>query len=171
MLRPAAASALAVIAAAGAAAAQDEARWGPVAEQLGIGSAICPATMPGDENIVCAVVLCEEGALTIGVLGFGGDGGSENGSEGSSDGGAGEQPAFPGEIAVDGESVEREMQSRVVMEDFLHVRTRVDPDEPLWRRLRAGNRLSLSSSPEGDPLDYPLRGSAVELDRVAAGCR
>jgi hypothetical protein len=167
MLRPAAAAALAVIAAVGAAAgtaaaeevADDGTRWGPVAEQLGIGSAICPATMPGDENIVCAVLLCEEGSLTLGVLGAG------IGTDG------GEKPAFRGEIAVDGEGLERDMQSRVVMGDFLHVRTRVDPGEPLWRRLRAGNRVSLPSSPEGDPLDYSLRGSAVELDRVAAGCR
>jgi hypothetical protein len=57
------------------------------------------------------------------------------------------------------------------MQNLLHVRTPVDPGEPLWRRLRAGSRVSLSSSPEGDPLDYSLRGSAAELDRVAADCR
>lgn len=151
MLRLAAAAALAVIA-AGAAAAQEGARWGPVAESLGLGSGIC---LDG-EDIVCAVVLCEGGALTLGVLGTGH---------------SGEQPAFRGQVAVDGQSLERDMQSRVVMDDFLHVRTPVDPGEPLWQRLRAGNALKLSSSPDGTPFDYSLRGSAAELDRVAAACR
>lgn len=153
MRRGAAAAALAVLAAAGTAVAQDAARWGPVAENLGTGSGIC---LDG-ETIVCAVVLCEEqGALTLGVLGT---------AQG------GEQPDFRGRAEVDGQAFERDMRSRVLMQDFMHVRTPVEPGEPLWQRLRAGSRLALSSSNEGDPLDYSLRGSAAELDRVAAACR
>jgi hypothetical protein len=137
-------------------AAQHEARWGPLAEGLGTGSGICV----DGESIVCALVLCEDGATTLGVLdtGRGGDAG-------------GEQPAFRGRIEVDGQSFEGDMQSRMVMQDFLHVRTPVRPGNPLWQRLRAGNRLALSSSPDGEPVDYSLRGSAAELDRVAAACR
>lgn len=138
--------------ATGWAAAQGEPRWGPVAEELGVGSGVC---LDG-EDIVCAVVLCEEGALTLGVLGTGH---------------GGPQPAFRGQIEVDGEAVERAMESRVVMQEFLHVRTPVEPGEPLWQRLRAGSRLSLTSSPDGTPPDYSLRGSAAELDRVAKACR
>ena len=152
----AAAAALAVVGADGAAAAEDAARWGPVAEALGTGSGICRANENGGANIVCAVVLCEDGALTVGVLGTGH---------------GGDQPAFRAPIEVDGEIVEREMQTRTVMQDFLHVRTPVEPGEPLWQRLRAGNRLALPSSPDADPLDYSLRGSSAELDRVAAACR
>lgn len=155
-----AAAVVAMVSAVSLAAAQDVSRWGPVAENLGLGSGIC---LDG-EAIVCAVVLCEDGgALTLGVLGTG------DGTGGGTSGG-GEQPAFRGEIAVDGQAVERDMQSRVVMGDFLHVRTPVEPGEPLWQRLRAGNRLSLSSSASGDALDYSLRGSAAELDRVSADC-
>jgi hypothetical protein len=170
MLRLAAAAALAALPAAAqdgaapdgaahAGAAQDgvareEASWGPVAEELGIGSGICLDT----ENIVCALVLCEDGALTVGVLGTA----TETG---------GELPAFRGQLEVDGKTVERDMQSRVVMGDSYYVRTPVEPGDPLWQRLRAGNSLVLSSAPEGEPLDYSLRGSAAELDRVAAGCR
>ena len=146
----------AALLAAVSAAAQDGARWGPVAEDLGTGSGVC---LDG-ETIVCAVVLCEEGKLTLGVLGTGHDAGQ-----------GGEQPAFRGQVEVDGEAFERDMQSRLVMQDLLHVRTPVDPGEPLWRRLRAGSRLTLSSSASGDALGYSLRGSAAELDRVAAGCR
>jgi hypothetical protein len=152
MLRLAAAAALAAL----PAAAQDAARWGPVAESLGLGSGICPASEDRGETIVCAVVLCEEGGLTLGTLGTGH---------------GGEQSPFRGRIEVDGQAIDRDMESRVLMQDFLHVRTPVEPGEPLWQRLRAGSRLALSSSPDGDPLDYPLRGSAVELDRVASGCR
>jgi hypothetical protein len=149
------AAALTVVAAAGTAGtagAQSEARWGPVAEGLGAGSGICV----DGEDIVCAVVLCEGGALTLGVLGSGH---------------SGEQPAFRGRIEVDGQVFERDMESRPVMDGFLYVRTPLEPGGPLWQRLRAGNRLSLSSSPEGGPLDYSLRGSAKELERVAAACR
>jgi hypothetical protein len=158
-MRLLAAAALTVMAAGmsgGITGAQSEARWGPVAEGLGAGSGICLDPKDGGETIVCAVVLCEGGTLTLGVLGTGK---------------SGEQPAFRGRIEVDGEGVERDMESRPVMEGFLYVRTPLEPDEPLWKRLRAGNRLSLSSSPEGEPLDYSLRGSAKELERVAAACR
>jgi hypothetical protein len=159
-MRLLAAAALTVAAAAGTGAgtgagtvgAQSEARWGPVAEGLGTGSGIC---LDG-ENIVCAVVLCEEGALTLGVLGTGH---------------SGEQPVFRSRIDVDGQIFEREMESRGVMEGFLHVRTPIRPGEPLWRGLRAGSKLALSSAADAEPLGYSLAGSAVELDRVAAACR
>jgi hypothetical protein len=157
MLRLAAAAALAALPAAAQdgtvqEGAQDGARWGPVAEELGLGSGICLDT----EDIACAVVLCEEGALTVGFLG-----------NGRSD----DLPAFRGQLKVDEETVERDMESRAVMEDSYYLRTPVEPGDPLWQRLRVGSSLQLSSSPEGEPLDYSLRGSAAELDRVARGCR
>ena len=136
--------------AAFAAAAQDGPRWGPVAESLGTGSGIC---LEG-ADIVCAVVLCEDGGLKLGVLGKGG----------------GEGPDLHGRIDIDGQVVERDMEGRLVMDGLLYLRTPVQPGGPLWQRLRAGSRLSFSS-PEGDPLEYSLRGSAAELDRVEKACR
>jgi hypothetical protein len=140
--------------AAFAAAAQDtppESRWGPVAENLGAGSGIC---LDG-EDIVCAVVLCEKGALALGILG------TDQSAE---------QPAFRGRIDVDGQAVERDMQGQALMDSLVYVRTPLDAGEPLWRQLRAGNRLSLPT-PDGDPIDFSLRGSSAELQRVASSCR
>jgi hypothetical protein len=152
MRRLVAAAALAALPAAAQDGAQDGARWGPVAEALGAGSGIC---LDG-ADIVCAVVLCEESGPTLGILG--------NGQDAA-------QPSFRGRIDVDGKAEEREMKSRRVMDGFLHVRTPLEPGGALWQRLRAGSRLALTYSPEGQPLEYTLRGSAAELDRVRAACR
>ncbi len=150
-MRLAAAAAAGLAAFAAAAQEVPEPRWGPVAESLGTGSGICR----DGEDILCAVVLCEEGTLALGVLGTGL---------------AADDPGFRGRIDVDGQAVERDMQGHALKDDLVYVRTPLQTGEPLWRRLRAGNLLSLSTS-DGGPLDFSLRGSAAELERVAAGCR
>ncbi len=146
-----AAAAAGLVAFAAAAQEAPEPRWGPVAERLGTGSGIC---LDGDD-IVCAVVLCESGTLALGLLGTGRPS---------------DEPAIRGRIDVDGQTVERDMQGQALNDDLVYVRTPVEAGEPLWRRLRAGSQLSLSTS-DGDPHDFSLRGSAAELERVAAGCR
>ena len=132
--------------------APPEPRWGPVAEELGVGSAICT----GDETIVCAVVLCRDGALSLGLIGTGDEA---------------VQPPFAGTVEVDGETFSREMTSAMLNDSVLHVGTPFAADDPLWARMRAGSTARIFDAEGEEAREFSLRGSAAELDRVAAACR
>ena len=134
------------------AAAQVESRWGPVAENVGTGTAICTDA----ETVVCAVVLCRDGTLSFGLIGIDPEGA--------------EQPAEVA-IEVDGQTFSREMTGGLVSDAVVHLGTPIAIDDPLWARLRAGRVVRIADRAGQEAREYALRGSAAELDRVAAACR
>jgi hypothetical protein len=144
----AAAAALAAV----PAAAQDISRWGPVAEDLGTGSAICTQDVP----VVCAVVLCRGGALSLGLMGVVYDE---------------PEPVFEVGIEVDGQTFRREMTGDEIGGDVLYIGTPLALDDALWAGLRAGQAVRFHDAEEAEAREFSLRGSAAELDRVASACR
>ena len=138
--------------AASPAAAQDVSRWGPVAEGLGVGAAICTQEAP----VVCAVVLCRDQALSLGLMGV------EYQET---------PPSLEVGIEVDGRMFRREMQGSELGGDVLFIGGSVTVDDPVWARLRAGRTVRFHDREDEDAREFSLRGSAAELDRVAAACR
>jgi hypothetical protein len=134
------------------AGAQDEARWGPVAEEVGIGTAICA----DHQTVVCAVVLCRDGALSFGLIGIDPEA-TENAAEAA--------------IEIDGETFRREMTGAPIKDGFVHLGTPIRVGDPLWASMRAGRAMRIADRAEAEARDYSLRGSAAELDRVAGACR
>lgn len=144
----AAAAALAVL----PAAAQDISRWGPAAEHLGVGAAICTQDVP----IVCAAVLCRESELSFGLMGV------EYEST---------TPSLEVGVEIDDRMFRREMQGSELEDEVLFISAPVTVDDPLWARLRAGETLMFHDREGEDAREFSLRGSAAELDRVASACR
>ena len=140
-----------LVAAASVAAAGDT--WGPMSDALPPGTAVCN---DDGERIVCAVLMCEDGRLTFGVFGTGHDG---------------ELEPTKGDVSVDGESVERRMQSRIIGDNFLHIRTPIAANEPLYGRLRAGSEVEISIRAARIKEAYPLKGTSDEFARVSEECR
>ena len=133
-------------------AAQDISRWGPVSEGLGVGGAICTQEGP----IVCAVVLCREGILSLGLMGVEYD----------------DPPAsMEVGVEVDGRMFQRELQGSELGNDVLYIGGPVSVDEPIWGRLRAGRTVRFHDREGEEAREFSLLGSADELDRVAGACR
>jgi hypothetical protein len=134
------------------AAAQDISRWGPVSEGLGVGGAICTQEDP----IVCAVVLCREGALSLGLMGVEYED---------------MPPSLEVGVEVDGEMFRRELRGSELGGDVLYIGGPVSADEPIWGRLRAGRSVRFHDRDGEEAREFSLRGSADELDRIARACR
>ncbi len=127
--------------------------WEPLTEPFAPGTAACGN---GDVNIICAAILCEEGRLTIGILGTGH---------------GGVLPPFGGAVEVDGQLYRRTMEGRIVNGDFLHTRTPLAHGSRLFSALRAGRDMRLYTYSMSDPFAFALDGLAPELDRVSGACR
>lgn len=142
----------ALLLAASPAASQDVSRWGPVAEALGLGTAICTQEDP----VICAVVLCRDAALSLGLMGV-----------------EYEDPEVRLQVGVevDGEAFQAEMASMQIGGDVLYIGAPIAVGDRLWTRLRSGRAVEFSDREGEEARAFSLRGSAAELDRVAAGCR